>query len=269
MPDFLHHETDSKIAPAGAERLASPASDVHGANHANEQGKDTRHAARGPEGEAILPKKKPPMRLFTDYYGAMFLGVIALFILSGFLFLEPLITDYKMMSTDVSDAGVTLKEDRDYLNSLRASVAAAEAIPPNIIANIDEALPRTVGIPKLLETMAAISETTGVRLSSVSFTETKAAPDSSPAGAQGLSVSPIDISLTLSANDYATMKTFLNRLERNLRIMDVQSINVSGGGTTFEYSIQLRTYTLSQPAPKPPPQPAPASTTTVAPPATK
>jgi hypothetical protein len=255
MPDFLHHETEMKATPSGAERSASLKSGGQGDKPAGQK-------SSSPAGTGVdmqIPKKKPPSRLFTEYYGALFLAITALFILSGFMFLKPLILDYKAMTLDIPDASTSLKDERDYLNSLKASVAAAEAIPPDVITSIDEALPRTVGIPKLLVTMAAIAESTGVRLSSVSFSSPKSVFASPQEGARGLSLSPVDISLTLSANDYATMKTYLNKLERNLRIMDVQSINVSGNEKSFDYPIQLRTYVLSQQAPQAPSQPAPAA----------
>jgi hypothetical protein len=275
MPDFLHHETDIQVASLGAERSASAKIESRevGRSGGLDVGKsggreatvrlgrttavagETQSAGKGIE--SALPKKKPPSRLFTEYYGAMFLAVIALFILSGFMFLKPLILDYKTMMTDIPDAGATLKDERDYLNSLKASVAAAQAIPPDVIKNIDEALPRTVGIPKLLVTMSTIAESMGVRLSSVSFAAPKSASVSPQEGARGLTLSPVDISLTLSAPDYATMKNYLNRLERNLRIMDVQSINVTGNDKSFEYPIQLRTYTLSPSASGASPQPSP------------
>jgi hypothetical protein len=251
MPDFLHHEPEMKAAPQGADRSASM------------KGDGARQAARGTEtdnGLEELKKKKPPSRLFTQYYGAMFLAITALFIISGFMFLRPLVTEYQSMTINITDAGMTLKDERDYLDSLKASVAAVEAIPSDILSNIDEALPRTVGIPKLLVTMSVIADASGVNLSSISFTTPKSTPSGQQENARGLSVSPVDISLTLSAKNYEATKNFLNRLEHNLRILDVQSINVSGGGEkSFDFTIQLRTYLLTKPTAQAQPGAAPAS----------
>jgi hypothetical protein len=184
----------------------------------------------GKEEAMPLPKKKP-MRLFTEYYGVLFLAIIALFILAGFLLFQPLILDFKTMNADASAAVVTLKDERDYLDSLTKSIAAAKTIPPETIAQVNEAMPRTVDIPKLLETMAVISESSKVKLTNISFAAPKGT-ESTPAEAHTISASPIDINLTLSAKDYATTRNFLKKLERNLRIMDVQSINVSGEEST-------------------------------------
>lgn len=244
MPDFLHQDTEHDIQPeAGSlEARSKTRRETIKAAQKEESGKPVKEK-----------KKKKPSRLFVDYYGVMFLLLVAVFILAGFTLLWPLISEFKMANAEIESSVVTLKYERDYLESLQRSVAAAETIPPDTLMRVDEALPRRVGLPKLLQTMSLIAEQNGVSLSSVQFNEPKQSPAETQQ-ARALSATPLDINLTLGSPSYAATRRFLESVERNLRVLDVQQITVTSNEQSGEltYTLQLRTYTLSAPVPPKP-----------------
>ncbi len=255
MPDFLHQDTEHDIQPEAGSVEARP---------------KTRHETVKPaqlkktEKDDKEKKKKKPSRLFVDYYGVIFLLLVAIFILAGFVLLWPLISEFKMTNAEIGSTVQTLKDERDYLESLQRSIAAAETIPADTLMRVDEALPRRVGLPKLLQTMSLIAEQNGVQLSSVQFNEPKQSSTETQQ-ARALSAAPLDINLTLNSPSYAATRRFLESVERNLRVLDVQQITVTSNEQSGEltYTLQLRTYTLNAPVPRTPSQLAPVQTASV------
>ncbi len=196
-------------------------------------------------------QKRPPSRFWAEYYGPVFLFLVALFIVAGFFLLRPLILEYKQLRADATAASLRLEGERGYLDSLLRSIAAAQTIPPETLADVDEALPREIGVPKLLETLARLAEADQIRLSSVQFSASKDGVPMVPAGGgAGAQVGGVDISLSVEAPNYAATRRFLNAIERNLRVFDIQTIAVSSDPSSGRqtYSIQLRTYTFSLPS---------------------
>lgn len=229
MPDFLHRDTVHDLPPPAEGRPA---------RSADKKVKPSK-----------TPKPKKPSRLFLEYYGALFMLLLAAFVTAGFTVLRPLIADFKLTNSRIAAAVQTLKDERGYLESLERSIAAAKSIPPDVLLRVDEALPREVGIPKLLQTMAELAERHKVRLNSVQFNQPKTPPGGEVQPSRALATAPLDISLTMRAPGYGATRAFLEGLERNLRVLDVQQITVTGNEQTGEltYSLQLRTYSLTQP----------------------
>jgi hypothetical protein len=205
--------------------------------------------------EAEEKAKAPSVmhRLFVNDYGVLFLGSIALFLIAGFVVLRPPLNALKTLRADAAGLQVQLEDERAYLESLKRSTEAAQRIPEETLADVEEALPSEAGIPKLLETLSRIAVSQNVRLSSIQFSAPREdVAVGQPSTTKGTPVQFVDISMNLGSPNYATTRRYLDALERNLRLFDIQNIAVAPGQGEADqvYSIQMRAYLLS-PASRP------------------
>jgi Tfp pilus assembly protein PilO len=107
----------------------------------------------------------------------------------------------------------------------------------------DRALPKgTPGIPYLLDLYSKVVVESGLNLTSLNITDS--ADDNTDAAPQSIQVLDLDFDVT---GTYEAYKEFLLRVQRNLRISDIISMNVTGadGATdtgTLKFTLSLRTY---------------------------
>lgn len=227
----------------------SPANAVP--KNAPETGTEENAAPQSAAPSSTLAKKKGEhsafARLFISYYGSLFLLVVGIFLIVGFVVLRPLLETFKALGAEAAAAQEQLSDERAYLDSLNRSIAAAQQIPAETLADVEEALPSEPGIPELLAALSTIAETYNVQLSSVQFSAPREdAGRGQSATSRGTPVQFVEISMNLSSPNYAATRRYLDAIERNLRLFDVQTISVAPGqGETGQvYSIQLRTYLL-------------------------
>ena len=114
------------------------------------------------------------------------------------------------------------------------------------------ALPSKEEIPNLLVSMEAISAENGMLLQSLGFSIQSDNTGRLAAGEEGQIAPPGQqfkkLGLDMSLNgSYSSLKNFLASVEKNLRIIDIESIDFGasegeGASDIFEYSIQGVTY---------------------------
>lgn len=183
------------------------------------------------------PKPKRPSKFFTDYYGSVFLLLIAAYVAVGFFVIKPKMDDNKQLEAQTKGVRQEIENDRSYFDGLSRSVSAAQSIDPQVLQKVDQALPHTASVPDLLVQLSSAAAVSNVTLSNIVFENAVKAPGG------GSASTPINITLSVTAKDYATLKKFLNTLETSLRIFDVQTIAVSGfGEDMINFNLQLKSY---------------------------
>jgi hypothetical protein len=181
-------------------------------------------------------------RIFTEYYAALMLFLIAGFVAGAVLVLRPLLLDIKETNAATEARLQSIDTERAYLASLEQSVAAAEAIPSDALENVVRALPNGTNEPLLLVQFEAAAARHGVRIDSVNFTESK--PVVAKAKATASLVQPVEVNLVIRAKSYFDVKRFLADVEGSLRLMDVVGITATSGTGELRFLLQLRTYTF-------------------------
>lgn len=208
--------------------------------------------SEGPEGEAVKKERKKRSKLFTQYYGTVFLLLIAGFAVIGYSVLNPNIEAFKLANETINVRLQELDDSQSYLDSLDRSIAAAQSIPEETLERVEEALPREIGIPKLLKTMAVIAESNNISMTSIQFSQQSQGAASSDAvgtvARRSLELVPIDMDINLDAANYQITRAFLEDLERNVRVLDVRSITVNANDTegTMSYTLQLTAYAVRE-----------------------
>lgn len=205
-----------------------------------------------PRDMSSLPPLPPPAsdlstperssRIFTEYYAALMLFVIAGFVTGAVLVLRPLLLDIKETNASIETRLQSIDTERTYLASLEQSVAAAEAIPSDALENVVRALPNESNTPLLLVQFEAAAARHGIRIDTVNFTESK--PTNVKTTTTASLVQPIEVNLVIRAKSYFDVKRFLADVEGSLRLMDVIGMTATSGSGELRFLLQLRTYTF-------------------------
>lgn len=198
---------------------------------------------------ATPPKKEEKTStLLVHYYGVLFLTIVGLFLLAGWILLRPQLQTYKIALAEIHAKEARLQGEQGYLGSLRRSIAAAQKIPEATLEDVNEALPSEPGIPELIVRLARIAREYKVTLSNIQFTEPVpvAGGEGGDVASQGAPVQALTINMNLASPSYSATRRYLDAVERNLRLFDVQTLSVSPGqGEDGQaYSVELRTYML-------------------------
>ncbi len=133
-----------------------------------------------------------------------------------------------------------LKQEVADLQQLNAELQKSETA----VAAVEKALPPGLAMPELLTNLEAIAVKSEMTFNSVdvaggkSKTGVTAKTTVAAATSQipGLQEIPVTVSVT---GGYANLKVYLDSLEHNLRLVDVQSIAMEAAGT---YTITLKAY---------------------------
>lgn len=262
MANFLSPQPSAPMTPSmheggdvGGQPIASP---VPARNfHTKRPGmsRDTSAPAGGHEAPSEPVFRRRPSKLLVEYYAVTFLFLVTCTLSGAYALLQPQIMQFRSTNDEISVQLEDAENARLYLNSLQTSIAAASSISPDALQRVNEALPKQLNIPKLLQTMDEIARVNNVDIGSIQFSP--GAPMSS-AGLGAFTIIPIQTSIGIEASGYRDMKDFLTDLETNVRLIDINTISVNGGADgRISYTVQMTTYSLGAPIEQAPiPMPA-------------
>lgn len=136
------------------------------------------------------------------------------------------------------------------VKSLKQEVADLQKLSEELqraateVAAVEKALPPGVAMPELLTNLEAIAVKSEMTFNSVTVAGSQrktAAATQNTTGQQAAQTSGLrEISATVSVTGgYNNLKLYLDSLEHNLRLIDVQSIDMEAAGT---YNIALNAY---------------------------
>lgn len=135
--------------------------------------------------------------------------------------------------SSILDSHTTILNNLNTLNKQYSENAAN-------IQRFSNIVPTTKNSAELVSTMQALASQNGLTLTSIALSAAQN-QDTNPYNTQ-----PIDIGLSGS---YPSFRSFLNALETNLRILDIQTIDVnpiSGNVNTLSFRIKANTYYLKK-----------------------
>lgn len=123
-----------------------------------------------------------------------------------------------------------------------------------VLKNLDNILPGDSDVPDLLVQIEALANAGGIVVKDVNIAvvDDKEASKAAAARTGGVAQEKVPsnyktISIDLTATgDYSALKKFLQAIEENMRLIDVDSISFSGktqgSSSLFDFNITLRTY---------------------------
>ncbi len=154
------------------------------------------------------------------------------------------ITSLKVQMNAYDDAlnkSQKLKEVRDALVSRR------NALPDEQLQKLEKILPDNVDNIRLIIDINGVAAKHGLTLKNVqlgSVSDSTKTRSAVAVGASGSPVGSVELGFTVAA-PYEDFLVFLNDLEHNLRIMNIEKINFSVAETALnDYQLTIRTYWL-------------------------
>lgn len=193
------------------------------------------------------------IKIFVGFYKEIVILLVLIILVTGYqLFLRPKI---KEIRETWRFNQLNIKEHEDYLKGYLAELEMMErnyqGFTAQQILKLKSILPKESDFPALFVQLQDLSERNNFILHSVGFADTGLTEQENPEAniADGdqvggpMGVKKVEISMTISGDDYSTLKKFLSDIEANIRIFDVSSI-AFGEVLKGPYRINLRTYYL-------------------------
>jgi Tfp pilus assembly protein PilO len=158
---------------------------------------------------------------------------------AAYFVLMPKYNSYKDLKNQVNKREQTLSDRQKMqvdLKELEDNYSSAKMK----VKDISNILPKEKQIPELLVQLEAIAKENSMTLASINVTPA--------AEEKGVNYKSLRISLGL-AGSYSNLKKYLDSVERNMRIMDITSIDFSatpvvaqGPADVFSYTVNIKTY---------------------------
>ncbi|MCX6785792.1 MAG: hypothetical protein NTZ18_02995 [Candidatus Komeilibacteria bacterium] len=156
------------------------------------------------------------------------------------------------------------------LGELDAKIKSFQEKYKQAAVDLNQILPSQAQVPELIAELDALVKQAGFTLNSLDIAEagktakTDEAADNPDAAAVApaspappadnnlTNVQPVDITMAVTGGDYPAFKVLLDKIEKNIRLLDLVSIKFSAGGSAAGpagtgYSLILRTYYFSAP----------------------
>ncbi|MDD5109717.1 MAG: hypothetical protein PHI63_00700 [Patescibacteria group bacterium] len=190
------------------------------------------------------------LRLFTRFYPELVIGsIITVLAVGYFWFLQ---TGFQQILTQEHYNLESIKADADYLDGhlrdLQLLNDKYSQFNRSAMDKFTAILPVEPDLPGLFVQMEAIAKQSGFLLHNVQFAENKTDNPATVASEQVVGAVPkisaiasVGIVASVSGGDYFQLNGFLDSLEANMRLLDVESVNFASanGGP---YQITLRAY---------------------------
>ena len=184
-------------------------------------------------------KKNLLLRILGDnFWSVLILAGILIFGASYFLYFRSEIGKLRAGGEfDLSKYERELQTRSESLNNLKKSVAFLNSINKLDREKIDRLIPGTPDEPSLILALETIVRDSGLVLLSI---DTKKGAE--PKGSTAKDLKTVDVTLGIGGGDYVGLKAFLESIERNLRLFDIESFAYNPGSSA--YSVRLRAYYL-------------------------
>lgn len=173
---------------------------------------------------------------FISYFNWLLVVWVLLIIVSGYYFI--ILPGYNKTSEEigatVSSQSVLYDNRQQYLTQLLKINDDFKNISATQLKRIEALLPSEAGGEELLLQLESIAANNGVLLTSLKFEKLD----------EKREVSVLKINLSLSGVDYVSVKNLLSAIEKNLRLINVTSLNFTASGGIS--SLEMEAYYLNK-----------------------
>jgi len=182
--------------------------------------------------------------------------VITLGLIASIIFLDvPIVQGVLNMRKEITNKQETLIKKEALIKTIEKLIDKYKN-SEGVLKKLDDILPGDSDVPNLIVQIEAIAKESGMSMSDVGIavsdqteaSKAEAVRSGGSANQEKVSVDYQAVAIDLRmSGDYAALKRFLQAVEENMRLMDIESITFStksreGAGSTFEFEVVLNTY---------------------------
>lgn len=176
--------------------------------------------------------KKTTLEILEPF---LIVGVFALVIFLGyqFFFQQQLDRFLPGGSDNTETIAQNIQDRKDYLAALTRFDALYQTSERDTSRQLSALLPVGQGVPEIFARYETMAATFGLNVQSIDIVNDKSIAKSESGGVQSLL-----ISVKLANTSYEAMKKFLDRIEKDIRIADIQSISFDPRSRFVDLSIR-------------------------------
>lgn len=168
--------------------------------------------------------------------------LLALAVAFGMILAWPKYQEYQAQSSLVLGKQTDLETRQEYFKNLAESSAELNNYGPNL-AKIESALPDDAKVSTLLDFLESSSMQAGLILKVIDYSfsggnQPTIVPGSAQTQPVAKSLKPFYVTFTLSG-PYQSWKNFLSSVEKTSRMVEIQSVQISGGEQTKVGSVPM------------------------------
>lgn len=182
-------------------------------------------------------KKKMPSAIWVRYYTSLVaLAVILVAVIGWFLVIGPAYSEYSAINLEPKQQ--EQEQLQDALDKFNQIVKDWDAVSEQDKKRLTYFLPTEQDIPGLIAILDETAQQSGFMASKVTLTyvDQPVFPNSD--------IYPILLSASIQGGGYRELKNFINKIETNLRLMDLNSLSFQTEGES--YLINLAAYYLNK-----------------------
>lgn len=182
---------------------------------------------------------------FSHYFKFLLVLIMAIILVGGyFLLVGPKYQEYREVSQ------VELNDKIKLYDALENNLADLKVLNKNYddlsrydFDRLDMVLPKEQDLPGLFVQIAALAEENGFTLMNIDFTDQSIKNNGKTASTLDNKIKKLSINIVLRGKGYTDLIRFLDAMEYNIRLIDVNSLNFSPGQPN--YNVALTTYYLA------------------------
>jgi Tfp pilus assembly protein PilO len=183
--------------------------------------------------------------------------IIICFLLSSiiaFFLLWPEISKYSDFSLKIRAKDIELKNQEKYFSQVRDKAEKLKGYQEEL-AKVDSALPNYPSLPAVLEFLVQVGSQNGIIINKIISTSVTASSkqtkssSTQPEPGIGIPGNLKEISIEFEVSgDYNSLKSFLSTLEKNARLIEVESISLTSKQNTKEtlpsFILKIKTHSF-------------------------
>jgi len=195
--------------------------------------------------QQITTKQKITI-FFNNYFKFILIFcVFVIFLLSYFLFFPSLIKQYSKMNQQVFEEKKSeLAKQKDILKELTELNNIYEKISPSLKEKVLNLLPDEIGLANLYYNLDQLAKQSKYEIDKIDVVAPKQKQTKTieqlEENERTTVLKEVKISIKLDGEGYLNLKEFINLLENNLRIFDIENFNYNSEKSNIE--LKLRTY---------------------------
>ena len=188
-----------------------------------------------------MNKSASTTRFLTLLLSLLFLVIF--FFVYGML-VRPQYAEINNLRGELSSKKAAVERQTEIVENLKQAISGAQGDIATYRQNVSLALPSGIDYPTLTNQINALSQSLGFVINSIDF---NVLPSITTTGAGQSDVIPvlktIRIQMELKGN-YQNFEKFLSSIEKNIRVLDVDSfdVSVSPGDPNYTYQVVLHAY---------------------------